>query len=159
MVLSGRTEEIRRFHADPWPFQQTFKTPLKELARFVSVVLGQFDFEKASLSTDEVVFEPRDVLELMARNSITLQNHWDMNLSAEGREDIAELLEAALGDWVDFVFLPFPELMAIYGDHDEYTTFYCKDSLILNKLSEQLVDAGFEPVSGYTRGRSGDKLR
>jgi len=95
----------------------------------------------------------------MARNSITLQNHWDMNLSAEGREDIAELLEAALGDWVDFVFLPFPELMAIYGDHDEYTTFYCKDSLILNKLSEQLVDAGFEPVSGYTRGRSGDKLR
>jgi len=50
-------------------------------------------------------------------------------------------------------------LMAIYGDHDEYTTFYCKDPLILNKLSEQLVDAGFEPVSGYTRGRSGDKLR
>ncbi len=26
-VLSERTEEIRRFHAKPWPFQRTFKPP------------------------------------------------------------------------------------------------------------------------------------
>jgi hypothetical protein len=157
--LSERTEEIRRFHAEPWPFQKTFKTPLEDLSRFVSVILGPFEPEKGTLSTDEVVFEPRRLLELMARNSITVENQWDLNLGAEGREDIADLLEAALGDWVDFVFLLSPGSIAIYADHDEYTTFYCLDQSVLANLGSELVQAGFESISNYIRGRVEDRLQ
>ena len=157
--LSERTEEIRRFHAEPWPFQKTFKTPLEDLSRFVSVILGPFEPEKGTLSTDEVVFEPRRLLELMATHSIHVANYWNLNLSVEGQKPIADLLEAALGDPVDFVFLPVPEFLAIYADHDGYTTFYCKDQSVLTDLVSELVQAGFEPISDYIRGRSGDKLR
>lgn len=158
-LLSGRTEEIRQFHADPWQFQQTFLTPHKDRSRFVSVLLAQFSLESGALSTDEVVFEPECLLELMATHSIHVANYWNLNLSVEGQKPIAELLEAALGDPVDFVFLPVPEFLAIYADHDGYTTFYCKDQSVLTDLVSELVQAGFEPISDYIRGRSGDKLR
>lgn len=158
-LLSGRTEEIRQFHADPWQFQQTFLTPHKDRSRFVSVLLAQFSLESGALSTDEVVFEPECLLELMATHSIHVANYWNLNLSVEGQKPIADLLEAALGDPVDFVFLPVPEFLAIYADHDGYTTFYCKDQSVLADLVSELVQAGFEPISDYIRGRSGDKLR
>jgi hypothetical protein len=106
-ALAARTEEIRRFHAAPWPFQRTFLTPHKDLSRFVSVLLAQFPLESGALSTDEVVFEPECLLELMATHSIHVANYWHMNLSVEGQKPIAEFLEAALGDPVDFVFLPY----------------------------------------------------
>jgi len=158
-VFSERTEEIRQFHADPWRFQQIFLTPHKDLSRFVSVLLAQFSLESGALSTDEVVFEPECLLELMATHSIHVANYWNLNLSVEGQKPIADLLEAALGDPVDFVFLPVPEFLAIYADHDGYTTFYCKDQSVLTDLVSELVQAGFEPISDYIRGRSGDKLR
>ncbi len=158
-VFSERTEEIRQFHADPWRFQQIFLTPHKDLSRFVSVLLAQFSLENGALSTDEVVFKPECLLELMARHSIEVGNYWSLNLSVEGRKSIAELLEAALGDAVDFIFLPPSESIVIYADHDGYTTFYCKDQSILDKVASGLVQAGFEPISDYIRGRSGGKLR
>jgi len=94
-VLSKRTEEIRRFHADPWPFQQTFLTPHKDLSRFVPIPLAQFSLERGALSTDEVVFEPECLLELMAGHSIDVGNYWDLNLNVEGQKPIAELLGIA----------------------------------------------------------------
>ena len=115
--------------------------------------------ERAVLSTDEVVFEPKHLLELMAANSVSVENKLDLNLGAEGGQSIAALLEAALGDWVDFVFVPIPESIAIYADHDEYTTFYCKDESMLTDLASEVGLAGFEPISDYIRSRSGDKLR
>jgi hypothetical protein len=39
-------------------------------------------------------------------------------------KEIAPLLEAALGDWVDFLFVPVPKPFAIYADHDDYITLY-----------------------------------
>lgn len=64
-LLSERPPEIQRFRAKPWPFQQTFKTPLKNLNRFVSTFLAPFSLERGALSTDEVVFEPKELLRLL----------------------------------------------------------------------------------------------
>src|SRR5579872_5080710 len=36
-LLSEEPGEIAKFRAESWVFQQTFKTPLKELNRFVSI--------------------------------------------------------------------------------------------------------------------------
>jgi hypothetical protein len=36
------------------------------------------------------------------------------SLEASGRVEMEELLEAALGDWIDFIFVPTPELVPIF---------------------------------------------
>ncbi|MGA3106189.1 MAG: hypothetical protein ABSD53_17045 [Terriglobales bacterium] len=158
-VLTERTEEIKRFRATPWLFQQTFLTPLKDLNRFVSTFLEQFSLEKGALSTDQVVFEPQNLLGLLANQSLSVDNYYDLKIEALGKPEIANLLSAALGDWVDFVFVPSPEVIAIYTDHDEYTTFYARDEATLKTLSSRLETAGFKAVANYIRGSSGDRWR
>jgi hypothetical protein len=158
-LLSERPEEIRRFRVNPWPFQQTFKTPLKDLNRFVTTFLAPFSLEKGSMSTDEVVFEPKDLVRLLANNSLSVQDQYHLTIQAEGQQAVADLLQAALGDWVDFVFVPSPEVLAIYGDHDEYTTFYTRDDPTLKNVASSLGKSGFEVVLNYTRCSSGDKWR
>jgi len=158
-LLSERPLEIQRFRAKPWPFQQTFKTPLKDLNRFVSSFLAPFSLEKGALSTDEVVFEPKNLLHLLADSSLTVENQYQLTIQAAGHGAVADLLQAALGDWVDFVFVPTPELLAIYADHDEYTTFYTRDERILKSLIFALEKSGFEAVLDYTRVSSDGKWR
>jgi hypothetical protein len=158
-VLSERPQEIQRFCAAPWQFQLTFKTPLRDLSRFVSTFLAAFSLERAAFSTDLVVFEPENLLKLFAGESLQPENCWNFNLPVEGQRGVLELLEAALGDWVDFSFVPTPESFAIYADHDEYTTFYVNGESDLAELATDLKNAGFESVAGYTRGGMNDGWR
>jgi hypothetical protein len=157
-VLSERTEEIKRFRAAPWLFQQTFTTPYKDLNRFVSTFLAPFSLERGALSTDQVVFEPKNLLRLLASKSLSVENYYDLKIQATGQLEIANLLQAALGDYIDFVFVPSPELIAIYTDHDGYTTFYAQDDATLKTVSSRLETAGFEAVARYTRGSSGENI-
>jgi hypothetical protein len=158
-VLSGRTEEIKRFRATPWLFQQTFTTPYKDLNRFVSTFLAPFSLERGALSTDQVVFEPKNLLRLLASKSLSVENYYDLKIQATGQLEIANLLQAALGDYIDFVFVPSPELIAIYTDHDGYTTFYAQDDATLKSVGSRLETADFKAVVSYTRGSSGDRWR
>jgi hypothetical protein len=80
-------------------------------------------------------------------------------VQAEGQEGIAELLETVLLDWIDFLFVPTPQTFAIYGDHDEYTTFYLPTSALLTEFTGRLKEAGFKAVPNYTRGSLGSKWR
>jgi hypothetical protein len=153
-LLADRPEEINRFRSTPWRCQQTFKTPLKDLNRFVTTFLAPFSLERGALSTDLVVFEPKDLLDLLAKNSLPVEDQYHLTIEAVGQQAVANLLPAALGDWVDFVFVSSPELFAIYADHDEFTTFYAPvDSTVRNK-SSALEKSGFDAVSGYTRTSS-----
>jgi hypothetical protein len=158
-LLSERPEEIRRFSAKPWPLQQTFKTPLKDLHRFVRTFLAPFSLESGAMSTDVVVFEPKDLLQLLANNSLSAKDQYHLTIQAEGQQAVADLLQAALGDWVDFVCVPAPEVFAIYADHDEYTTFYTRDDATLKNVVSSLEKSGFEAVLDYTRGSSGNNWR
>jgi hypothetical protein len=158
-ILQTRSEELAAFHRDPWPVQQTFSTPLQDLNSFASVIEGGFVWQRADFSTDEVVFDLDDTLRLMEKYHLHLDNPWEFNLRVYGPEKIKEALEAVLGDWIDFLFLPSPESIAIYADHDEYTTFYSKNAGTLAGLTQRLIGAGFRPIEGYVRGRSGNKLR
>src|SRR3954463_4818556 len=125
--LSEPAKELQRFRAGPWKHQRTFKTPLKDLKRFVSALLLPYSLDSGALMTDEVVFEPKSVLKLVADAGIELENSYKFSLEVKGRTEIAELLETVLSDWIDFLFLPSPQLFAIYADHDEYITFYTPD--------------------------------
>lgn len=158
-LLSERPEEILRFRAEPWPFQQTFKTPLNDLNRFVAAFLAPFSLERGAMSTDEVVFEPNQLLHLLANNSLSVDDQYHLTIEAQGPEAIADLLHAALGDWVDFIFVPSPDVIAMYVDHDEYTTFYARDDATLKNVASSLEKSGFETVIDYARGSSGNKWR
>jgi hypothetical protein len=158
-LLSERTDAIQRFRAAPWQFQQTFCTPLKDLKRFVSVFLAPFSVKEGVISTDEVVFEPRNVLKLLAKQSIAVDNCYRFTIEATSSSDVALLLETVLSDWIDFIFLPKPKSFAIYADHDEFTTFYTPKRGALSRLKSGLEEAGFEAVPDYTRGSSGSKWR
>lgn len=94
------------------------------MPRFVATFLAPFSLQSGVLSTDEIVFEPTNLKRELADSSGQNYDWWHLNIRVDGLEDIARLLRASLGDWVDFLFLPAPELFAIYADHDEYTTFY-----------------------------------
>jgi len=72
-------------------------------------------------------------------------------VTAVGQREIEELLNAALSDWVDFIFVPAPKPFVIYADHDEYTTFYANTGSNLNRVAEPLLTQGFEEVSEYQR--------
>jgi hypothetical protein len=151
-ILSERPDEIQQFCANPWPFQRTFLTPLKDLNRFVTTCLSAFPpLEEGSFSTDQVVFEPTHILELLTDTSIEVENWYQLTLKTEGAAEIARLLESILADPVDFFFVPKPSSFAIYADHDEYTTFYANEKPRLESLVMALEKAGFPPVADYIR--------
>jgi hypothetical protein len=158
-VLSEPPEELQRFRLSPWPFQQSFVTPLKDLKRFVSTIFMPYSLEKAVLTTDEVVFEPQDVIQLLAVHSIELENCYRFTMQAEEQAGITELLETVLSNWIDFLLVPTPQSFAIYADHDEYITFYLPTAALLTEFAGRLKEAGFETAPNYVRGSSGYRWR
>jgi hypothetical protein len=154
-TLQEPPEEVQRFRSTPWRFQQSFITPRKDLGRFVSTIMGPYSVTKAALTTDEVVFEPSDVINLLASHSITLENCYKFTLQAEGQACVTEMLQVVLSNWIDFLFVPTPQSFVIYADHDDYTTLYLQSHLALTECVERLREAGFKAVEGYTRGCSG----
>jgi hypothetical protein len=85
------------------------------------------------------------------RYSLPPQYGRDWCIAANGQQEVAELLEAGLSDWVNFAFVPKPKAFVIYADHDEYTTFYANTKSSLNGVVQALSEAGFENVPDYER--------
>jgi hypothetical protein len=124
---------------------------LKGLGKFVECVFRHFPAESAAVSTEQVVFEPRHVIELLAGQSLELENIWSFILFADSKESVAKLLEAVLGDWIDFFFIPDPASLAIFADHDEYVTFYSRSELLLADFASTLERAGFQSIPDWIR--------
>lgn len=147
MIFSKTPGEIKRFRRSSWKFQETFLTPLKELERFTSIIItAHAPLEGASVTIDEVVFEPKTLNSLMTKHSISEALTHDVSLDVTGGEEVKVLLCSALSDWVDFLFVPTPKPFVIYADHDEYTTFYANTKGNLNRIVEALATEGFKKV-------------
>ena len=151
MTITDVHEEVKRFRATAWPFQQTFLTPLKQLPEFVATILSASPVTQASVIIEQMVFEPKHLLALLAKHSLSIPNWHDAKVTAATEREAAELLEAALADWLDFLFLPATQTFAIYADHDEYNTFYAQTDSILNGFRLALRRGEFKAVEGYER--------
>jgi len=149
---------IHQFRANPWPYQKTLVTPRKDMASFLSTLLAAFPVDYGVASTDQVVFEPDNFLELLKAREVPIENYWTFCAEASNTEDVAVLLDAMLNDWIDFVFVPSPASFAFYADHDEYLTIYVPTSSGLDQLVTrlELVGFGFED---YVRPSAGDIWR
>jgi hypothetical protein len=145
-------ESLEGFRRNPWEFQQTFETPLKNLQPFVkTIVANGEDLRTASLVIDQVVFEPKELIEMLTSYSIPLACKRGLSLTAVGQHEIEELLRTTLSEWIDFLFIPEPHSFAIYADHDEYTTLYAHHRSHLDRLARALSDQGFKLVTNYER--------
>lgn len=107
--------------------------------------------EQASAIVDQVVFEPKHLLELLDKHSLPPQYIAGSCYTAIGSSEAKELLQAALSDWVDFLFLPTPKPFVIYADHDEYITFYANTKSNLNRVVQPLAAKKFTAIPNYSR--------
>jgi hypothetical protein len=143
---------MKRFRRTPWRFQATFSTPLRNLGDFTSTILGSLgDVREGIVSIDSVVFEPRRLGGLLQRNGFAGELVRDRCITAVGAREVGDLLEAVLGDWVDFALVPSPKPFVIYADHDEFTTFLANTKSNLNGVVQPLLARGFREVAGYVR--------
>ena len=151
MTLSEAPGAINQFRRKAWKFQQTFETPLQSLGPFVRTIVSNQGFRGGCLTVDQVVFEPQNLIILLSNHSITSECRRGTSLSAVGQEEVVSLLEAALGDWVDFIFIPEPKPFVIFADHDEYTTFFANTRSDLNRVTADLSARGFKTIRDYER--------
>jgi hypothetical protein len=88
---------------------------------------------------------------LLSNYSIPPRYGHGSSITAHGQAEVAELLEAALGDWLDFIFTPVPRQIVIFADHDEYTTFFANTRSGLNRVITALSAQGFKEIRDYER--------
>ena len=152
MTVSNTPGVMKKSGRAAWKFQTTFSTPLKSLDAFVSTILPDHGgFERASVTIDEIVFDPKTLNALLANSSLSANLGHDWSIADEGKENVRKLLVASLSDWVDFLFVPVPKPFVIYADHDEFTTFYANTKSNLNRVVPALLDKGFSQVPDYQR--------
>jgi hypothetical protein len=150
MNVSIKPGAIKKFRRTPWRFQETFQTPLKDLDRFVATILSADEsIKQGVVVVDQYAFEPRNLKALIANPEQTLAHDW--SVSAVGRDEVQKLLRTTLEDWIDFVFIPSPKPFVIYGDHDEYATFYANTKSNLNRITAILSEKGFIHIENWER--------
>ena len=131
--------------------QRTFQTTQNALPRFVDLLLaGKPEIATASLTIEQVVFKPEHLEKLLAKHQLPLQ-YRDRAIVAEGGQQSADLLVAALSDSVDFYFVPEPKRFILYADHDEYTTLFAARKGKLSAIADSLITAGFNEEANYRR--------
>ncbi len=143
---------LEQFRRTPPQFQQTVQTPLQNLQPFVGTILSAHEqVESGYVIIDQVVFAPKHLMAMLAKHQLSAQCERGSSLIVTGRDDVRAILQAALSDWVNFLFAPTPEPFVIYADHDEYTTFYAGTRSKLDHVVEALSAQGFAKVPGYER--------
>jgi hypothetical protein len=151
MDLSETPNVLKQFRKISWKFQQTFKTPLKNLHPFVASIISAGSPETASVTIEQAVFEPKHWIDMLARHSLLPRYGKGVSVTAVGREEMEELLQTAFADWFDFFYVPIPKPFVIYADHDEYTTFYANTRSNLNRVATALLAQGFKQIPEYKR--------
>lgn len=152
MTLSKTIGSLKRLRRTPWRFQQTFGTPLKNLGPFVAtIVSAAAPLQKGAVTIDGVIFDPKHLLGLLTKYSLPPEYGREWSITAEGEQEVGELLHAVLSDWIDFMFVPTPKPFVIYADHDEYITFYANTKSNVNRVTGELSKQGFQRIDDYER--------
>ena len=151
MTLSETPGAVKQFRKKAWRFQQTFLTPLENLRAFVTTIISAHEFQGGCLTIDQVVFEPKHLIGLLGKHSIQPRYGHGTSVTADNQAEVAELIEAAFGDAIDFIFTPVPKPIVIFADHDEYTTFYANARSHLNRVVTALSAQRFKQIRDYER--------
>jgi len=122
MLAAPQPGVIKKFHRTPWRFQQTFHTPLQNLAAFTATILDSLDqVDSGTVMIDSVIMEAKKLEALLLSHQLQHDLRHDSSIIAQTSAEVQPLLLAALGDGVDFLFVPTPKPFVLYADHDEYS--------------------------------------
>ena len=151
LELSRSQGRVYHFKKAPLAFQQTFKTTLQDLPRFVATILSPFRVDSASITIDQIVFDPTTLLHFLATYDICRESLVTAEITATGEEVVKSLLVAAFSDWVDFLFTPSTNRFALYADHDERTTAFAASQTDLELIKTSMTRAGYRSFDNYRR--------
>lgn len=133
-------------------FQRTFATPLKRLPEFVGALIpADPPIRTATAIVESVVFEPKHLVSLLVAHGLPTPYGAQSSIAAASFEESATLLEALLGDWLDFYFAPEPKHILLYADHDEYTTVFATRKGPLSQIAKRMSVLGIAEIADYTR--------
>ena len=100
---------------------------------------------------DQVISEPQHLQALAARASLQPETFHRCLLQVSGEMEVQDLLQAALTDSIDFLFMPTPRHLVIYADHDEYITFFGAKKSHLSGVKEFMQASGIREIENYRR--------
>jgi hypothetical protein len=112
---------------------------------------GDQRVRSAHLLVSAVAFPPTNLLALLGGHGLPGDPAGGTSVFAETPDESLALLVAALGDWMDFYFLPNPKRFLLYADHDEYITLFAHRKASLSRIKARLTEAGFDEVTAYVR--------
>lgn len=142
---------LKRLRQRAGPLQRTFQTALDRLPAFSACILEGEPLRTGSVTIEAVVFPPRNLTALLAAHSLTVAYEPGITIVADGPQECMSLLTAALGDWLDFYFLPDPKRFLLYADHDEYATVFAGRKGPLSRIGTAMAQRGFSEIEGYVR--------
>ena len=80
---------------------------MSNLQPFVGAIIsGRQQIQGGTVTIDSVVFEPKHLNALLTSQCLPPSLQRESSVEVAGQQQVAALLEAALGDWVDFWFVP-----------------------------------------------------
>ena len=118
----------------------------------MSALLSPFHFDGARAVIEQIVFDPEDLIAYLQTVGIKSDEGklHEATLTAESRSEAETMLEHLFGDWIDFVFLPsLNAQFAIYADHDEYTTIFCKEFEAIESIRKSAREHGYKEVEDW----------
>ena len=143
---------VGRLRQSPGNWQRTFRTPLERLPAFVAaLLLGAPRTTGAVATIRAIVVEPKNLARLLAHHGLAPALDSDWSITATNPQDVNGLIEAALGDWVDFWLVPHPKGFTLYADHDEYATVFAARRGPLSKIGAAMEQAGVVEVKDWVR--------
>src|SRR3954447_21221945 len=109
MRISLNPGTIKKFGRTAWRYQRTYQMPAgKNVARFASAIIEALDEARGgNLTIDNLVFEPENLRTLIDTNDAHFEH--DVTIEVEGRDALIQVLEAAMKDIGDFLFVPRPK--------------------------------------------------
>ncbi len=156
MNISLKASNGGRLREAPFPFQQTYVTPLEGLSRFVRSLLTPFVFNQASIQIETIVFNPEDLIEYLKLHGINT-DEGELNratLTADDASEAATLLEQVLVQWIDFAFVPSPRTFAIYSATAEFTTIFTSSAELIIVAPQRDEDSKIQSCRRLAMDRS-----
>ena len=152
MNITDANSNYLKFRKSPLPFQCTFKSPLKDLERFVGVFDSVFtEISSGQAYISSIVFEPKKTNSMLSHHGLLERLKPGCTVEAISNQECSTLLETLLSDWVDFLYIPSPRKYVVFADHDEFCTFYCAKKGGVSKIAAALKDKGYGEVSEFKR--------
>jgi hypothetical protein len=145
---------LGKFFRTPLRFQQTFEIPARLVALCADATLQALpELTEAKAVINRIALEPRQLCAFLSEYQLSTAIEHGTCITANKTGEVHSLLSIALGEWIDFLFVPSPKPFVLYADHDRYVTVLANSRSNVNKIALPLAAAGFKQAVGYVLDR------